>query len=49
VTALVESDHVITIRERGNDAIEPVRMRRAAVQETQWRRARRARMQEVQT
>src|SRR5262249_43691447 len=49
VTALVEGDHVIAIPERGNDAIEPMRMRRTAVQETQGRCARRARLQEVQT
>src|SRR5215475_7892565 len=39
VAALIERDHVKPIRERGRDAVEPVSVRGAAVEEAEGRTA----------
>jgi hypothetical protein len=48
VAALIEGDHVERAAERRNDAIEPVRVRGTAVEETDRGRAAPLEVQEVQ-
>ena len=48
VTALIQRDDVKAVGERGRDGVEPVRVRRAAVQKAERRRTRRAGFQEMQ-
>jgi hypothetical protein len=48
VAALIERDHVEPIGEGRNDTIEPVRVRRTAVEETHRRRIGRTGLEVVQ-